>query len=118
MLGDLTATQVLADWEASLDRVGEVIEIGRQTGANVQRVQCRARVKEYRAETLVGAVQQGWIEIKVFYPDLVQNQFPLPVRNTDHVVIRGQQKQINAVDANTGRISTTQIFLKIRAAGS
>jgi hypothetical protein len=112
---------VLTDWESALVRQGEVIEIGRQTGvdpAAVVRAQCRARVKDYRPETLVGAVKQGWVVIKAYYPDLVANAFPLPVRNTDHVVVRGQQKQIDSVDANTRRVGTTQIFLKIMAVGS
>ena len=119
-MGELTAAQATADWEAALDRVGETIEIGRQIGtdaSNVVRVQCRARVKSDRPHVLAEDIQQGEVVIRAFYPDLVANAFPLPVRATDHVVIRGERKRINSVDNNTGRIGTTQIFVKIGAVG-
>jgi hypothetical protein len=119
-LSELTAQQVLADWEAALDRQGETIEIGRQTGTNpnnVLRVQCRARVKGYRPDALVGETLQGEVMIRAYYPDLADNGFPLPVRNSDHVVVRGVFKSIHAVDNNTGRVGNTQIFVKIMAMG-
>jgi hypothetical protein len=119
-MGELTATQATADWEAALDRVGETIEIGRQTGtdsSNVVRVQCRARVKNDRPHILAEDIQQGEVIVRAFHPDLVANGFPLPVRSTDHVVIRGERKRISSVDNNTGRIGATQIFVKIGAVG-
>jgi hypothetical protein len=119
-MGELTAAQATADWEAALDRVGETVEIGRQTGTdpnNVLRVQCRARVKGNRPQILAGDVQQGEVLVLAFYPDIVANGFPVPVRASDHVVIRGKRQKINSIDNNTGRIGTTQIFVKIGAMG-
>ena len=116
----LDGERARSDWESALARNGEVIEIGRQTGNNpnsVFRVQCRARVKGYRPDSLVGQIQQGEVTIKAFFPDLVAARFPLPIRQTDHVRVRGEQRQINAVDNNTGRIGDTQVFVKIMAAG-
>jgi hypothetical protein len=120
MSDELTADQVLIDWESALIRQGEVIEFGRQTGNdpnNVVLANCRARVKDYRPDTLVDNVKQGSVVIKAFYPDLVANSFPLPVRNTDHVIIRGLRKQIDGVDNNTGRVGMVQIFVRIMASG-
>jgi hypothetical protein len=119
-LSELTAAQVLADWEAALDRQGETIEIGRQTGTDPStmfRVQCRARVKNYGPQPLVGEIKQGAVVVRAFYPDLVDNAFPLPVRNSDNILVRGQQIQISAVDNNTGRIGDTQIYVKLLAVG-
>lgn len=116
----LDGERARSDWESALGRQGETIEIGRQTGStpnSLFRVACRARVKGYRPDALVGQVSQGEMVIKAFFPDLIANRFPLPVRDTDHVVVRGQRRQINAVDSNTGRIGDTQIFVKIMAVG-
>lgn len=116
----LDGERVRRDWESALKRQGEVIEIGRQTGTSPAAwfwSPCRARVKGYRPDPLVGSTQQGEITIKVFLPDLIDGRFPLPVRTTDKVKVRGTEKQINAVDNNTGRVGTTQIYVKIMAVG-
>lgn len=120
MTNELNAARVLSDWESALGRQGEVIEIGRQVGTSpniINWVSCRARVKGYRPDPLIGQVQQGEIAIRAFYPDLIANRFSLPVLPTDKVRVRGASKQINAVDNNTGRVGTTQIFVKIMAVG-
>jgi hypothetical protein len=117
----LTGAQILKDWETALDRRGTIIEVGRQTGTSPNAMfwaSCRARVKGYRPDALVGNVIQGEVSIRAFYPDLIENRFPLPVRNTDKVRIPGgQPAQINAVDMNTGRDGNTQVFVKIMAVG-
>jgi hypothetical protein len=120
-MSDLTSGQILSDWEASLDRRGTIIEVGRQTGTSPSAMfwaSCRARVKGYRPDALVGNVIQGEVTIKGFYPDLINNRFPLPVRVTDKVRLPGgPSAQINAVDINTGRDGNTQIYVKIMAVG-
>lgn len=120
-MSELDGAQILKDWATALDRRGTIIEIGRQTGTSPTAMfwaQCRARVKGYRPDTLVGNVIQGEVSIRAFYPDLIENRFPLPVRNTDKVrVPGGPVVQINAVDINAGRDGNTQVFLKIMAAG-
>lgn len=116
----LDGERARADWGSALDRQGETIEIGRQTGATPAAwfwSPCRARVKGYRPDNLVGAVQQGEMIIKAFLPDLIEGHFPLPVRSTDKVKVRGAEKQINAVDNNTGRVGNTQVYVKISAVG-
>jgi hypothetical protein len=119
-MSDLDAAQVLADYADALDRRGLMIEIGRVTGTNPSstfRAKCRARARGNRPEQLIGSTQQGEVTIKAFYPDLVENRFPLPVRTTDHVVLNGKQLQISAVDERTGRVGNTRIFVKISAVG-
>lgn len=120
-MNPLTGEQILRDWATALDRRGTIIEIGRQTGATPSAMfwaRCRARVKGYRPDTLVGNVIQGEVSIRAYYPDLIENRFPLPVRNTDKVRLPGGPPvQINAVDINTGRDGDTQVFVKIMAVG-
>lgn len=119
-MSDLTSEQIIADYEAALDRRGEIIEIARQTGASpnsVFRVPCRARVRGYRPDELVGTVTQGEITIRALVKDLIDNRFPLPVLVGDKVWVRGLQRTINSVDNNTGRDGTTQVYIKITAGG-
>lgn len=119
-MSELDSAQILKDWEAGLDRRGEIIEISRQTGTSpnsVFKYKCRARVKGNRPDPLIGSVTQGEITVSAFYPDLVANRFPLPVINSDSVWVRGSAHKINAVDNNTGRNGDTQIYVKISAVG-
>jgi len=120
-MSDLAGAQILSDWAAALDRRGIMIEVGRQTGSTPSSMfwaQCRARVKGYRPDALVGNIIQGEVSIRAFYPDLIENRFPLPVRSTDKVRITGgPTAQINAVDVHTGRDGNTQVFVRIMAAG-
>lgn len=120
-MSDLDSAQILKDWETALDRRGTIVEVGRQTGTNPNAMfwaSCRARVKGYRPDALVGNVIQGEVSIRAFYPDLINNRFPLPVRTTDKVrVPGGNPVQINAIDINTGRDGNTQVFVKIMATG-
>lgn len=119
-MSELDSAQILKDWEEALDRRGEVVEISRQTGtspSSVFKYPCRARVKGFRPATLIASVIQGEITVWAFYPDLVKNRFPLPVTTNDLVWVRGSQRKINAVDNNTGRNGTTQVYVKISAVG-
>lgn len=120
-MSDLNGAQILKDWATALDRRGTIIEIGRQTGTTPNTtfwVSCRARVKGYRPDALVGSIIQGEVSIRAFYPDLIDGRFPLPVRNSDKVRLAGGSPvQINAVDMNTGRDGNTQVFVKIAATG-
>lgn len=116
----LDGERARADWGSALERQGETIEIGRQTGATPAVwfwSPCRARVKGYRPDNLAGTAQQGEMVIKAFLPDLIDGHFSLPVRTTDKVRVRGLVKDINAVDNNTGRVGNTQVYVKIMAVG-
>jgi hypothetical protein len=119
-MSELSSQEIVADYERALDLRGEIIEIARQTGATpnaVFRASCRARVKGYRPDPLVGQITQGEITIIALLKDLIDNRFPLPVVVSDKVWVRGSQRTINLVDNNTGRNGTTQIFVKITAVG-
>lgn len=119
-MGELDSAQILQDWSDALDRRGEVVEISRQTGSaplSFFKYRCRARVKGFRPAVLIASVIQGEITIWAYYPDLIKARFPLPVTTDDSVWVRGAKHKISAVDNNTGRNGTTQIYVKISAVG-
>jgi hypothetical protein len=119
-MNELTPERIVADYDDAFSRRSEPIEIERQTGTAPKssfRVPCRARVKGYRPDVLVGTVTQGEITIRALLKDLIDNRFPLPVVVSDKVWVRGSQRTINSVDNNTGRDGTTQIYVKITAVG-
>lgn len=115
----LSAEGVIADYESALDEVGEIIEISRHLGTNltsVFRCSVRARVKNYVADGLVGGIIQGRVEAIVLFKDLIAANFGMPVQG-NRMIVRGKEYTVEPVDSNTGRIGTTQVFVKLTAKG-
>ena len=116
----MDAAEVIQDYMDSLDEYGEPVQIRRFFGS-VQRssfaATARARVKTYRENELTEVSQQGRMWAKVLIQDLVDAQFPLPIEDTDKIVIRGEVKEIDWIDNNTGRVGTTQVYALIYATG-
>ena len=99
----------------------ESVAIRRYTGSGPNRplfdTPTRARVMGYRAEELVGTIQQGDRKAIVFVPDLVDGGFALPVTSNDKLVVRGRELTIIASDDNTRRDEDELIAVELQVRG-
>lgn len=101
---------------------GEEILMRRYTGTGSNRprfdVAVAARVVDYMPNELVGDIKQGDRRLIVLAEDLVARQYPMPVKRTDRVVVRGKECSIEALDDNTRRIGSTLIAYEMRVRGA
>lgn len=121
----MTRASRLAHAEAAFDRavarIGEPIRVRRYTGTGAGRaafeVTVRARVAECRPNELAGNIVQGDRRVILAVADLVRAQFPLPVRISDKLVVRGKELAIVALDDETRRLGGRPFALEIIARG-
>jgi hypothetical protein len=111
------AQQIRVDYAGAMARVGETIEVDRQNGTAHFRVPCLARVRGSVPDVGVPGQIQGEATIRALISDLITNRFPLPVRTTDAVWVRGRRMAITEVDNNSGRVGATQVYVLIKARG-
>lgn len=116
------ADSIVANYEAALTNYGEWIEVRRYTGTGnqFQAAPARARVKGYKPDEIVAgsAIVQGDMMVKLLMKDLITHQFPLPLKESDKVFVRGVEKDIRGVDTNTGRVGDTLVYVAFTAKGS
>jgi hypothetical protein len=103
----------------NLDNLGEPVEVRRYTGtAGPDRpyfdATVIARVTDYQPSDLVGDIRQGDRHVILMQEDLIAAQFPMPVRQTDKIVVRGKECAIEKLDDSTRRIGTTLIAYEAR----
>ncbi len=101
----------------------EIIQIRRYTGAGTARPRfdwdVQARVTDFAADELVGAIVQGDRKLIVLHEDLVNAGFPFPIQTGANwkVVVSGRELQIKSVDDRTRRLGDTVIAYNIAAGG-
>lgn len=124
----MSPAEALNSYRSMLREVGETIVIRRWKGSGEGRSktesQVIARVKGYQATELVGAITQGDINVIALNDpsaDVPAGKVPLsemlPILTTDKLVVRGEEKSIKGVDANTRRVAGILIALDIHAEG-
>jgi hypothetical protein len=100
---------------------GEPVFVRRYAGTGADRpyyqVPVRARVMEYQAQELIGPIQQGDQKVILLAEDLVAQQFEMPLRKGDKIVVRGRELNIEAPDDNTRRIAGVLIAYDLRVRG-
>lgn len=89
------------------------------TGQNRQKFDapCLARVMGYAPEQLAGTVQQGDTRLIVMADDLVASGFPLPLTDSDTVIVKGKPLDIKGVDDRTRRVAGKIIAYELQARG-
>lgn len=100
----------------------ELVCLRRYTGSGASRpyfdYPAHAQVVGYQPHELVGLVQQGDRKVILFVQDLVDAQFPFPVRaNSDQIIVRSKPLTIIDQDDSTRRDGDTLIALEIQARG-
>lgn len=105
-----------------LNADGETITIRRYAGMGGSRaVEAEtaviARVSEFRATELIGAIQQGDRKIILLAEDFEQGDIASPIRKGDKAVVRGRELNIEAVDDNTRRIQGVLIAYELQVRG-
>jgi hypothetical protein len=99
---------------------GEEVTIRRivPNGTAIQ-VTVRAIVMGYDPEELVAGINQGDRKILLSYEDLIEKNFPVPLRegSTDRVIVRGRAMIIAEIDDSTHRAAGTLNAIQIRATG-
>lgn len=117
----MTPEQCRATYRRFLDQVGEVVLIRRYTGAGASRprfdVSVKARVVEYEPNELAGLIVQGDRKLIVLAQDLIDAQFPIPLRKGDKAVVRGKELNIEAPDDNTRRVRGELIAYELQVRG-
>lgn len=114
----MTPAESLASHRGFIRDLGETVLVRRYSGTGPSRTSvdtaAQARVTGYAPKDLVGAIVQGDRHVIMLVDTLAA---VLPLRTTDHLVIRGTETSIKAVDDNTRRIAGVLIALDIQAAG-
>ena len=91
----LSATQINSGYASKLK---EEIRIRRYVGSGTSRpyseVKARGKATPYTATELIGTIQQGDQRVFVHYADLVDQQFAVPVRQSDKVIVKGRELAI------------------------
>lgn len=117
----MNADQVKASYAAAMDAAGTVVEVRRYTGTGSNRpwseVTVRARIRTYAARELVGSIREGDQEVIVLDQDLIDLQFPLPVRQGDKVMARGKLLNIEAADGDSRSVGPVRIAWVLQVRG-
>lgn len=104
----------------------ETISIRKYTGTGTNRPRfdwdVLARVTDYAAEELAGAIVQGDSKLIVLHDDLVASQYPLPLQTSGSfanlkAIVRGKELSIRAVNDRTRRLGNVVIAYEIAAGG-
>lgn len=115
------SADIIADYGASLRRVGETVTIRRYSGSGDTRtptdVTAWARVAGYEPAELVGAVRQGDRKLIVLAEDLEGGQIALPLRKGDKAIVRGLELNIEAADDNTRRVEGVLVAIELTVRG-
>lgn len=100
---------------------GEDVLLRRYTGTGATRakfeVRVRAKVAGYEPQDLVGSVQQGDRKVIVLAEDVDAAQFPVPITNSDKIVVRGKELTIQSVDDSTRRIAGVLVAYELPVRG-
>lgn len=111
-------TAMIARYRASLRRRGETIIVRRYTGTGENppytEAAALARVAGYDSDELVGGIVEGDRKIIVLGEDIASL---LPLTNADHVIVRGRELAVIAVDDSTRRTAGVLIAVELRARG-
>lgn len=118
----MSPDEARASYRAALDAAGEFVTVRRYTGTGAGRpyfdAEVRARVTGYEAREMIGPnFQQGDRKAIVLAEDLIARQFALPIRPTDHVIVRGRECAIVAPDDSTRRVRGELIAYELRVRG-
>lgn len=101
--------------------VGEPITIRRYTGSGPNRAffdaTVRGRVMNYRADEIVGQIQQGDRHVVLLAEDLIAEEFPLPITPSDKCIVRGKELAIISPDDNTRRYAGVLIGYDLTVRG-
>lgn len=117
----MTPAQARSTYRRMMGLVGETVLIRRYTGTGANRprfdAEVTARVTEYEPKELTGTIQQGDRKLIVLAEDLMQAQFPTPIKKGDKAVVRGKELNIEAPDDNTRRIDGELIAYELQVRG-
>lgn len=116
----MNAERVIASYRRACDRH---LEVRRYTGAGTARPQITAAVmgfvNNYQPHELVAGsgIQQGDRKAIVVVQDLIEKQFPLPLRRADKLLLDGREVNIEAVDDESRRIGDTLVAYELQIRG-
>ena len=114
----MTSDEVIASYRAFLTEAGETVAIRRYTGSGSTRTpvdtNALGRIVAFEPHELVGLVIQGDQKAIVFAKDLTDAGFEEPIRDSDKLVVRGNEFAIQAVDDNTRRVGSTLIAYELQ----
>jgi hypothetical protein len=88
----VTPTQLIADLDAALARVGQTVQL-RKTNSATGQLAVRARVRFYKPNEIVGIIQQG--DSKVILSPTGLSDFGVPPQN-GFVVVNNSPRRIIA----------------------
>ncbi len=100
----------------------EPVFVRRYTGTGPNRpffdYEAHAQVIAYQPHELTGLIQQGDRKVILFAQDLIDGQFPFPMKaNSDQIVVRGTPLMAIVVDDSTRRDDNELMALEITARG-
>lgn len=117
----MNAGEAKAQLRDFLAEVGEDVTIRRYSGQGAARevvksVTLRARVVNYTAVQLIGAIVQGDQKVIASVEALTGDWLPLRMAS-DQILVRGKEVKIKSVDDNTRRIGGELVGLEIEVGG-
>lgn len=116
----MTPASIRADYRESMLRVGEAIMLRRYSNPATRTFvdyATYARPVNYQPHELVGAIQQGDVNLIVLAEDLETAGFPFPVRKGDKAVVDGKELNIEAPDNNSRRVKGVICAYELRVRG-
>lgn len=124
----MTPAQAIAHLDAALARRGEDVELRRMTGTSQQvafSATCRAHVRGYKPEELVGAITQGDSMVILSPTDIERAQWPggqepdgpgdrrVP-RKGDKVMVQGRLRNVEAAAPKYMAGTLVRIEMQVR----
>lgn len=113
----MTPAEAIADLDAALVRRGENATLQRLTsGVTVANsAACRAMVRNYKPDELVGAIVQGDTMAVISPTDLTAASWPSnTVRTGDKIVVQGRRRNIEAAEPIYMAGTLVRVNLQVR----
>lgn len=116
----MTPSAVRQSYKRALRQFGKVT-IRRYYGSGTPRPThekaCSARVLNYQAAEIIGAIVEGDKRVILLAEDLETGAVALPLLTTDKAVIRGKEHAIVAIDAEARRLGDVLCAYELQVRG-
>lgn len=112
----MTPAEAIADLDAALVRRGEDVTLQRLSGPTVvATASCRAMVRGYKPEELVGAIAQGDTRVILSPTDLTSASWPdMTVRRGDKLTVQGRRRNVEYAEPVFMAGALVRIELQVR----
>lgn len=117
---DVRSAPTKARYAREMDTKGDAVVVRRVlTGGATQDGIARAMVEGYQPNEIAGGIQYGERRVILFANDLIEQNWPVPPRVNDRILIQGGTRSLNilTVDDETHRFAGELFAYEIRAAG-